>query len=86
MKLVTVYRAFSPAEAQLIRSLLEASEIPAMVADELASLSTEGYSMSTGGIRVQVPEEHGEAAREIIESQDGGTEEPPASSHGAGPD
>ena len=69
MKLVTVYRTFSSADAQLIRSLLEAAEIPALVSDELASLSMEGYSMSTGGIRVQVPEEHVENARELIESK-----------------
>jgi len=66
MKLVTVYRAFNPADAQLIRSLLEAAEIPAMVADETAALSTEGYSMTTGGIRVQVAEEHAEDARHLI--------------------
>ena len=69
MKLVTVYRTFSSADAQLIRSLLEAAEIPALVSDELASLSMEGYSMSTGGIRVQVPEEHVEDARELIENK-----------------
>jgi len=66
MKLVTVYRAFNPADAQLIRSLLEAAGIPAMVADETAALSTEGYSMTTGGIRVQVAEEHVEDARYLI--------------------
>jgi hypothetical protein len=69
MKLVTVYRAFSSADAQLIRSLLEAAEIPALVTDELASMSIEGYSMSTGGIRVQVPEEHVADARELIENR-----------------
>jgi len=69
MKLVTVYRTFSSADAQLIRSLLEAAEIPALVSDELASLSMEGYSMSTGGIRVQVPEEHVASARELIDSK-----------------
>ena len=69
MKLVTVYRTFSAADAQLVRSLLDAAEIPAMVTDELAALSTEGYSMSTGGIRVQVPSEHMEAARELIEAK-----------------
>lgn len=69
MKLVTVYRTFSSADAQLIRSLLEASDIPAMVADELSSLSMEGYSMSTGGIRVQVAEEQAEDARELIENE-----------------
>ena len=68
MKLVTVYRTFSPADAHLIRSLLEAAEIPAHVTDELAALSTEGYSASTGGIRVQVGEDHFDAARELITS------------------
>ena len=37
-----------------------------MVADETAALSTEGYSMTTGGIRVQVAEEHVEDARYLI--------------------
>jgi glyoxylate utilization-related uncharacterized protein len=69
MKLVTVYRAFNPADAHLIRSLLEAAEIPAMVAGETAALSTEGYSMTTGGIRVQVAEEHAEDARLLITSR-----------------
>jgi hypothetical protein len=69
MKLVTVYRTFSAADAQLVRSLLDAAEIPAMVTDELAALSIEGYSMSTGGIRVQVPQEHVEAARELIKAK-----------------
>ena len=74
MKLVTVYRAFNPADAQLIRSLLEAAEIPAMVADEIAALSTEGYSMTTGGIRVQVAEEHVEDARHLITTRVDGAE------------
>jgi len=69
MKLVTVYRTFSPADAQLIRSLLEASAIPAIIADELSSLSLDGYSMAAGGIRVQVPEEEVENARTLIESK-----------------
>ena len=74
MKLVTVYRAFNPADAQLIRSLLEAAEIPAIVADENAALSTGGYSVATGGIRVQVPEEHAEAARQLITTRADGAE------------
>ena len=67
MKLVTVYRTFSPADAHLIRSRLEAADVPATVTHELSALSMEGYSLSTGGIRVQVPEDQVEAAREIIE-------------------
>lgn len=68
MQLTTVFRTFSPAEAQLIRSMLEAAEISVNVAHELSALSMEGYSMTTGGIRVQVPEEEAEEARALIES------------------
>ena len=67
MKLVTVYRSFSPADAQLVRSRLEAANLQATVTHELAALSMDGYSLATGGIRVQVPEDQAEAAREIIE-------------------
>jgi hypothetical protein len=67
MKLITVYRTFSSADAQLIRSLLEASDLRAIVLHEGAALSMDGYSMATGGIEVQVPEEEAETAREIIE-------------------
>lgn len=67
MKLVTVYETFSPIDAQLIRSLLDASGIPAHVAHELAALSTEGYSMTTGGIQVQVPEDCRQEAKDIID-------------------
>ncbi len=74
MKLITVYRTFSSADAQLVRSRLEAAEIPAVVSDELASLSMEGYSMSTGGIRVQVAEEQAADARELIENKSDGAD------------
>lgn len=67
MKLVTVYRTFSPADAQLVRSRLDAAELQATVTHELSALSMDGYSLATGGIRVQVPEDQAEAAREIIE-------------------
>ena len=66
MTLVTVYRAFSPADAQLVRSRLEASDFNVMVNHELAALSMDGYSMVTGGILVQVPEEEAEEARELL--------------------
>ena len=67
MKLVTVYRTFSPADAQLVRSRLEAADLQATVMHELSALSMEGYSLSTGGICVQVPDDQAEEAREIIE-------------------
>ena len=66
--LVTVYRALNPADAQLIRSRLEAAGIPAEVTHELSSLSLEGYALAAGGIRVQVRAEDADEARALIEA------------------
>ena len=68
MKLVTVYNAFSSADAQLIRSRLDAAGFHAIVQHELAALSMDGYSMAAGGILVQVPETEAEDARALIEA------------------
>ena len=68
MKLVTVYQAFNPGDAQVIRSRLEASGFYALVANELSSLSMDGYAMAAGGILVQVPDEEAADARALIES------------------
>ncbi len=67
MKLVTIFKAFSPAEAQLTRARLEAAGFHAIVAGELAAMSMEGYSMATGGIRVQVLENEAAEAREFLD-------------------
>lgn len=73
MQLITVFRAFSPAEAQLIRSRLEAADFHPVVSHELAALSMDGYSMATGGILVQVPETEVEEARALITAGDSPT-------------
>ena len=66
MELVTVFKSFSAAEAQLVRSRLEVAGYQAQVVHELASLSMDGYSMATGGILVQVPDDQAMDARELI--------------------
>ena len=66
MSLVTIFTAFSPAEAQLVRSRLDAANFHPFVADELSALSIDGYSLATGGIRVQVPEVEAVDAREFL--------------------
>jgi len=66
MALVTVYQTFSSADAHLVRSLLEATGLQAIVTHELSALSMEGYSMATGGILVQVSDEQADQAREIL--------------------
>lgn len=78
MKLVTVFTTFSPAEAQIVRSRLEAAEIPASVIHELAALSLEGYSMAAGGIQVQVAESDFEEARALIDAPPSDPVETPA--------
>ena len=68
MALVTVFRAFNPADAQLVRSRLEAAQFHAVVTHELSALSMDGYAMAAGGIQVQVLEEEAELARQLIEN------------------
>ena len=70
MELITVFKSFSPAEAQLVRSRLEVAGYEAQVAHELASLSMDGYSMATGGILVQVPDDQAVEARALITASD----------------
>ena len=73
MSLVTVSKAFSPAEAQLTRARLEAAGFHAVVIGELAAMSMEGYSGATGGIRVQVPESEADEARDFLASGNSST-------------
>jgi len=63
---VTIFKSFSVAEAQLVCSRLEAAGFDASVSHELAALSMEGYSMSTGGVRVDVPTEEAEEAKAFL--------------------
>jgi hypothetical protein len=81
MALVTVYTAFNPADAQLVRSRLEAAEFHPVVMHELSALSLDGYAMAAGGILVQVPADEAEEAREFLGSTPPGespASEPPA--------
>ncbi|MBI5385691.1 MAG: DUF2007 domain-containing protein [Verrucomicrobia bacterium] len=74
MDMVTVFQTFSIAEAQVVRSRLEASEMHPTLLNEVASVSIDGYTMSTGGVRVQVPDDEAVAARQLIESGNDTTE------------
>jgi hypothetical protein len=70
MTFVTVFRAFNPAEAELVQSRLDAAGFTVNVANELSALSIEGYAMAAGGILVQVPDTEAADARALIESKD----------------
>jgi hypothetical protein len=68
MNPVTVYRALNPADAQLVRSSLDAAGFHAVVTHEGAALWMEGYAQAVGGILVQVPEDEAADARALIEA------------------
>jgi hypothetical protein len=69
MGLVTVARAFNPAEAHLIRSRLDAAQFHAVVMHELSALSLDGYALAAGGILVQVPDDEANDAREFLNAE-----------------
>jgi hypothetical protein len=68
MELVTIFQAFNPAEAHLVRSRLDAAEFHPVVTNELSALSMDGYALAAGGILVQVPDAEAEEAREFLKS------------------
>jgi Putative prokaryotic signal transducing protein len=71
MQLVTVFTAFNPAEAQLVRSRLDAASFHPVVAHELSALSMDGYALAAGGILVQVPDDEAQDAKEFLGSSEG---------------
>ena len=77
MKLVTVYTAFNPAEAQLANSQLEAAGFHSVVTGEGAALGIEGYALAMGGIRVQVPEGEADDANLLLRASEDSPAEPP---------
>lgn len=64
-RMITVATCSNPAEAMLLKSLLQANDIEAYVPDELTAQSAPHFSGS--GIRVQVQEQHAEAAKRILD-------------------
>ena len=70
MDRVTVFTAFNPVQAQIVSTRLQTAGLDATVEGEAAALSMEGYSLATGGIRVQVPSTQEDDARRLIESDE----------------
>lgn len=64
---VTVGSYSFPYEAHLARAKLESEGIPAFVADEHTINMQWLYSQALGGVKVQVPEDFAEQARELLE-------------------
>jgi hypothetical protein len=68
MNLVTIFKAFNPVDAEMTRGRLEVAGFDAVIIGDLAALSIEGYSLATGGIRVQVPEDQAVEARGFLDA------------------
>ena len=68
MDFVTVSRAANPAEADLVRSRLEANGFQVNLKDEKDAVSF-GFGLSIGGVQVQVPEDQAESARGLLASE-----------------
>jgi hypothetical protein len=64
--MTTVATCSNPAEAMLLKSLLEANNITAYVPDELTAQSAPHFSGS--GIHIQVDDEQAAAAQRVLES------------------
>ena len=64
--MTTVATCSNPAEAMLLKSLLEANNITAYVPDELTAQAAPHFSGS--GIHIQVDDAHAETAKLILEA------------------
>jgi hypothetical protein len=64
--LVLIARFFTPVEAQMLQSRLQAEGVPAVVADAQTVGVNPLLTMALGGVRVLVPESDFERAREIV--------------------
>jgi hypothetical protein len=69
MEPVTIFTTLNLAEAHIVRSRLEAAGFMANVIHELATLGTEGYSLATGGVKVQVPADQVADARTLLDAE-----------------
>jgi hypothetical protein len=63
--MTTIATCSNPAEAMLLKSLLEANDIPAFVPNELTPQTALDYSGS--GLHLQVADEHVVTARRLLE-------------------
>ena len=66
MELVTVHRTFSPPDADLVRSRLDAAGFHPVITHGLAAMTIDGYSLAAGGILVQVPDDEAAEVKEFL--------------------
>jgi hypothetical protein len=65
---VTVATFVDPTEAELVKGRLEGEGIPVLLSGEMSAQVLVGFGQTVGGIRLQVPAEHADRARQILAS------------------
>ncbi len=68
----TVFETLNAAEAQLIRSRLEAAGLNPEVDPEIDPMSIEGFALRGGGIQIRVPASQVEQARAALSAESKG--------------
>ena len=68
MDFITIYKAVSEAQVQIIRSRLEAANFHPFVPDDSSAFGSDPLALGSSGIRIQVPEAEAEEARAFLES------------------
>jgi hypothetical protein len=68
MELITIFKAVTQAEAQVVRSRLEAADFHPFLPDEMSAFSSDPMALGSGGIRIQVPATEAAEAKEFLES------------------
>jgi hypothetical protein len=71
-ELLVVARFFVPTDAYMLKSCLESSGVPAVVADAHLVQANEFLTTAVGGVRVLVPESHFEQAMKILKAFEAG--------------
>jgi hypothetical protein len=70
VQFVTVHTSFNPADADLVRSRLDAAQFHPIITHGLSALSMDGYALAAGGILVQVPDTEAVDAIEFLKPDD----------------
>jgi hypothetical protein len=70
VQFVTVHTSFNPADADLVRSRLEAAQFHPVIMHDLSALSMDGYALAAGGILVKVPDNEAADAVEFLKPED----------------
>ncbi len=72
MEMVTIGNFFNLAQAELITSRLEAAGFDVLKHGLNSALGFDAGVMGVGGIRLQVPEDQAESARELLKDLEAG--------------